>query len=266
MQEILNSNIVYQNKNGIEYIQFKKLLEYPEVTHCYTLRSGDMLNFPPVYKDAKMLKQSYQRICECLGLDAHKVMKPHQTHTDNIEVVNEVKLLEDVDGMITKQKELVLLTTSADCTSLLFYDQTKKAIGDVHSGWRGTLQAIGKKAVEKMIKEYNSRPEDIICCICPCIKQCCFEVEEEVKELFAKEYANLKNIDKIIQKGETIEGKQKYYIDTTEINKQLLKQVGLKEENIIDSGICTMCHPKQFHSYRVDKEHSGRNAAIISVS
>lgn len=266
MQEFLNSNVVYQNKNGIEYIQFKRLLEYPEVTHCYTLRSGDMLNFPPIYKDEKMLKQSYQRICDCLGLDAHQVMKPHQTHTDNIEVVNEVKALEDVDGMITNQKGLVLLTTSADCTSLLLYDPVKKAIGDVHSGWRGTLQAIGRKAVEKMIQEYDGKPENIICCICPCIKQCHFEVEDEVKDLFEKEYANLKNIDKIIQKGEVIEGKQKYYIDTTEINRQLLKQVGLKEENIIDSGICTMCHPEQFHSYRVDKEKSGRNAAIISIS
>ena len=135
----------------------------------------------------------------------------------------------------------------------------------MHSGWRGTLQAVRKKAVEKMIQEYGSNPQDIICCICPCIKQCCFEVEEEVKNLFQKGYTDLDNIDKIIQKGEVIEGKQKYYIDTTEINKQLLKHVGLKEENIIDSGICTMCHPKQFHSYRVDKEKSGRNAAIISV-
>ena len=70
------------------------------------------------------------------------------------------------------------------------------------------MQAIGRKAVEKMIQEYQSNPKDIICCICPCIKQCCFEVEEEVKSLFEKEYTNLKNIDKIIQKGETIEGKQ----------------------------------------------------------
>lgn len=126
MQEIFNSNIVYQNKNGIQYIQFKRLLEYPELTHCYTLRSGDMLNFPPIYKDEKMLKQSYQKICDCLELDAHNVMKPHQTHTDNIEVVNEIKPLEDVDGMITNQKGLVLLTTSADCTSMLFYDPVKK--------------------------------------------------------------------------------------------------------------------------------------------
>lgn len=116
-----------------------------------------------------------------------------------------------------------------------------------------------------MIQEYQSNPKDIICCICPCIKQCCFEVEEEVKELFAKEYSNLNHMEQIIKKGKTIEGKQKYYIDTTEINRQLLKQVGLKEENIIDSGICTMCHPEQFHSYRVDKEKSGRNAAVISL-
>lgn len=266
MQEISNSNIIYQNKNGIEYIQFKKLLEYPELTHCYTLRSNNTLSFPPAYKDAEMLKQSYQKICDCLGLDAHNVMKPHQTHTDNIEIVNEVRELEEVDGIITSQKGLVLLTTSADCTSLLFYDPVKKVVGDTHSGWRGTLQAIGKKTAQKMMKEYDCKPEDIICCICPCIKQCCFEVEEDVKSLFEKEYASLKDMDKMIQIGKVIDGKQKYYIDTTEINKQLLRQVGLKEENIIDCGICTVCHANKLHSYRVDKENSGRNAAIISVS
>lgn len=127
MQGVFNNNVVYKNKNGIEYIQFKRLLEYPEVTHCYTLRSGGQLNFPPIYKDEKMLKQSYQKICDCLELDANNVMKPHQTHTDVVETVNEVKALEDVDGVITNQKELVLLTTSADCTSLLFYDPVKKA-------------------------------------------------------------------------------------------------------------------------------------------
>ena len=49
-------------------------------------------------------------------------------------------------------------------------------------------------------------------------------------------------------------------------NQELLKKEGLKPENIIDSNICTMCHPEYFHSYRVDKENSGRNAAIISLT
>ena len=265
MKKIWSSNLIYNNKNGIEYIQFKKLLEYPEITHCYTLRSGNKLNFPPIYKDEKMLKQSYKKICDCLELDTATIMKPYQTHTDRIEIVDSIKELNEVDGIITDKTNITLLTTSADCTSLLFFDPIKKVIGNVHSGWKGTLQAIGKKAVEKMMKTYNSNPSDIICCICPCIKQCCFEVDEDIKELFEKEYKNLENLDKIIQKGNVVEGKQKYYIDTTEINIQLLKKIGLKEENIVDSGVCTKCHPECFHSYRVDKENSGRNAAIISM-
>lgn len=265
MKDIFNNNIEYHNQNGIEYIQFKKLLEYPEIVHCYTLKSANELSFPPIYKDEEMLKQSYKKICNCLNLDINTIVKPHQTHTDNIVEVNQIKQLNEVDGIITNKKEITLLTTSADCTSLLFYDPIKRVIGNVHSGWRGTLQAIGKKAVEKMMEKYETNPKDVICCICPCIRQCCFEVDEDVKKLFKQEYYNLENINDIIKKGNIIEGKQKYYIDTTEINKQILKNIGLKEENIIDSNICTMCNPEHFHSYRAEKENSGRNAAIISL-
>ena len=49
-------NIVYQNKDGIEYIQFKKLLEYPEITHCYTMRNNNELNFQ--IKNRDFFKQS----------------------------------------------------------------------------------------------------------------------------------------------------------------------------------------------------------------
>lgn len=299
MQDILNENLVYQNKNGIEYMQFKKLLQYPEITHCYTLKSNNQLNFPPVYKDEKKLKQSYEKIAIALGIDANTIIKPHQTHTDRVEIVkwtskfNHKKIFtsietqqtisidkiaqnerqhgdskpqfNEVDGLLTSQKGITLCTTSADCISLLFYDPVKKVIGSVHSGWKGTLQGISKKAIEKMVQEYQSNPEDIICCICPSIRKCCFEVDEDVKELFWRKYKNLPNIEEIIEKRKMIEGKQKYHIDTVKINQKLLKKEGLKQENIIDSGICTMCHPKYFHSYRADKENSGRNAAIISL-
>lgn len=294
MQDIFKENLVYQNKDGIEYIQLKKLLQYPEITHCYTLKSNNKLNFPPVSKDEKTLKQSYEKIANALGIDANSIIKPHQTHTDRVEIVkNHTKLseadsnkldmqsknenlkmsksvlelgLDNVDGLLTNQKGIALCTTSADCISLLFYDPVKKIIGSVHSGWKGTLQGISKKAVEKMLQEYQSNPKDIICCICPSIRKCCFEVDEDVKELFWQKYKKLPNIKEIIQKEKIIEEKQKYHIDTVKINQELLKKEGLKPENIIDSNICTMCHPEYFHSYRVDKENSGRNAAIISLT
>ena len=256
-------NIVYQNKDGIEYIQFKKLLEYPEITHCYTMKSNNQLNFQIRNRD--FFNQSCNKIYKCLELKNPLVVRPYQTHTDNVKVVRKIEKLEDTDGIITNKKEIALITTSADCISLLLYDPVKKAIGSIHSGWKGTLKGIIVKAIEKMKNEYKSNPEDIICCICPSIRQCCFEVDEDVKDLFYNKYKDLKNIDEIIKLGDKKEDKQKYYIDTVKINIELLKNIGLKEENIIDSNICTMCHSKEFHSYRADGKSFGVNGAIIAI-
>lgn len=256
-------NIVYQNKDGIEYIQFKRLLEYPEITHCYTMKSNNQLNFQ--IRDRDFFNQSCNKIYKCLELKNPLVVRPYQTHTDNVKVVRKIEKLEDTDGIITNKKEIALITTSADCISLLLYDPVKKAIGSIHSGWKGTLKGIIVKAIEKMVTEYQSNPEDIICCICPSIRQCCFEVDEDVKDLFYNKYKELKNIDEIIKLGDKKEDKQKYYIDTVKINIELLKNIGLKEENIIDSNICTMCHSKEFHSYRADGKDFGVNGAIIAI-
>ena len=259
-------NIIYQNKDGIEYIQFKKLLEYPEITHCYTMRNNNELNFQ--IKNRDFFKQSCDKILKSLNLKNAQIVRPYQTHTDIVEKVEEVKTtdeLKDVDGIVTDKKNITLLTTSADCISMLLYDPVKKAIGSIHSGWKGTLKGIIVKAIEKMVTEYQSNPEDIICCICPSIRQCCFEVDEDVKDLFYNKYKELKNIDEIIKLRDKKEDKQKYYIDTVKINIELLKNIGLKEKNIIDSNICTMCHSKEFHSYRTDGKSFGVNGAIIAL-
>ena len=49
----------------------------------------------------------------------------------------------------------MLATTNADCILLLIYDPIKKVIANVHSGWKGTLQKISVKAVDKMIEEFT---------------------------------------------------------------------------------------------------------------
>ena len=46
------------------------------------------------------------------------------------------------DGVITNEKNLMLLTVEADCVPVYILDPVKKAIGMVHSGWRGTVQRI----------------------------------------------------------------------------------------------------------------------------
>ena len=114
-----------------------------------------------------------------------------------------------------------------------------------------------------MIEEYNCNPKDIICCIGPCIRKCHFEVSEDVKDLFEKEFQDMEDINQIITCNN--EEEQKYIIDTTKINENMMKDIGLLEENIIDSRICTVCNNNSMHSYRVQKELAGRNTAILGI-
>lgn len=258
-----NDQIIYKTNGDIEYIQFKKLLKYG-VKHCYTLR-GENLDFS---KDSKVEKSSYSRISKALEIDENTLIKPVQTHTSVVKCIDKVvesEELQDVDGLITDKKNIVLTTKNADCILFLFYDPVKKVIANVHSGWKGTFQKIAEKTVVKMIDCYKCNPADIICCICPAIRKCHFEVDEEVKDLCSEIFGFTNKLEEIIEVGEIKDGKAKYMIDTILVNKILLKECGLKEKNIIDCDICSVCNQDKIHSARAEGEEFKRATAIITL-
>lgn len=293
--DLTNENILHVKKIGkegpIEYLQFKKLLEFKELVHCYTL-SANNLDF---FTQNPNLDECYNKICEALNIQKENIVRPKQNHTDCIKNVEnttkkssnledkvnvseklnnfenegnsskKVKDLKNVDGLLTDKENINLMLTFADCTPIFLHDPVKQVIGNIHSGWRGTVQKIGQKAVCKMVEDYGSRPANIIACIGPCIGKCHFEVDEDVKEIFEKTFSYLERNNDIIEKSKIIEGKQKYLIDTTLINRCILEKVGIKPENIIESGICTVCNSEYMHSYRAMGDKAGRNATIIAL-
>lgn len=277
--DLSNKNVIYVKQENSEYLQFRKLLEYQDIlTHAYSL--GTDVN----YRTAKVNKQNlekeeyekaikdYERLCNCIGDNYINLVKTNQEHTDCVKIVRnkinidkpDVNLEEyyNTDGLITNKKDIILSTTNADCILMLFFDPVKRVIANIHSGWKGTLKKISVKTVEKMIDKFGCKPKDIICCICPSIHKCHFEVEKDVKEQFEREFKELGLLDEIIE--EKIENK-KWNIDTILINKVILKEIGLQEQNIIDSGICSMCNSNLIHSYRVEKQGYGLNTALIEL-
>ena len=139
----------------------------------------------------------------------------------------------------------------------MMYDAQKHVIANVHSGWKGTVQKIASKTIDKMQEQYNCNPKDIICCISPSIRECHFEVDQDVKDAFLEAFP--KETDSIKQAHE------KWHIDTVRINIEMLKEKGLREENIIDSKICTVCNCFQIHSYRGSKHHNGLEMGILEL-
>lgn len=183
-----------------------------------------------------------------------------QKHTNIIKKVTKDNMFDETvaDGMITNLKNVGLMIKVADCQAILLYDDKNKVIANVHSGWRGTLNKIVGNAINIMINDYNCSPKNIKAFICPSVMQDHFEVDSDVYLLFKNEF---NNIDKYTIYEKNI---NKYYIDTVNLNKDYLISLGLMENNIVLSNLCTMCDDR-FHSYRREKDSSGRNAAIISL-
>ena len=281
MKNLSNENVVHIVKDGVQYLQFKKLLEYSDiVAHAYSI--GTDVNFRTARVNKQQLPenefskamQDYENLCNAINVDYKNVVKTNQEHTDNIVIANK-KINKDfpdinldkysrTDGIVTQKTNLVLSTTNADCILLLFFDPSTKTIANTHSGWKGTLQRISVKTVEKMVKEFECKPENIICCICPSIRKCHFEVDRDVKEMFENEFEDL-NISRNTDIMEKQKDKEKWNIDTVLINQIILEQAGIKKENIIDSGLCSVCNKDLIHSFRAEKQGYGLNTALISL-
>ena len=263
MIDLSNENIIHIKGDKIEYIKFRILEKY-NIKHCYTLKNEEIdFSFNSMYEDI-----SYKKILKELDIDERKVVKPIQTHSDNVKCIDKVynsKELENVDGLITNIKNIALSTKNADCILFLFYDYNKNVIANVHSGWKGTFKKISEKTIQKMIDYYKCNPKDIICCISPSIRKCHFEVDDDVKNLCENIFNYTGKTNEFIKKGEIKGGKQKYYIDTVLINKTLLMNMGLNESNIIDSNLCSVCNSNFINSARVEGKNFKRATAIISL-
>lgn len=258
-----NEKIICKEYKGMEYIQFKKLLDMG-IKHAYTLK-GVNTNFR---SDSKEEKECYSKIYEAIGLDVNTLVKPLQKHTSNVKCIDKVYprgAFPNTDGLITDKPNIALTTTNADCILFMFYDPVKKVIANVHSGWKGTFQKISEKAVVKMITNYKCNPENIYCFISPSIRKCHFEVDEDVKDLCEDIFKFTGKTNEFIEKGKLVDNKQKYMIDTVFINRILLTKIGLKDENIIDCDICSVCNSDKVNSYRAEGKDFKLATSIISL-
>lgn len=224
LQLIIQNNmiryVIYWSDIMNNYYSFD-VLNTEGLVNFVTDRSLD-INFK------KQSREEIRRILQNISdYQFRNIIIPRQTHTNNVVVIDEDNLnneLYDVDGVITKLKGVALTIATADCQSIILYDKEKEVIGNIHSGWKGTLGKILSKGINLMIDRFSSNVEDIIVCIGPSILDCCFEVDKDVVDMFNEEFTD---IEEFIRLGEIKEGKQKYYIDTVGINKKELLRMGL---------------------------------------
>lgn len=263
----------HNTKNNIEYLTIPMFEKSRTVRHCFSTRVGGVskdglstLNLGFTRGDEpENVKENYRRILKVLGIDAKSIVLPAQTHTDNIRIVGfsdrgtgVIKEgFTDVDGLMTNERGVTLVTFYADCVPLFFLDKKRKAIALIHSGWRGTEMRIGAKAVDMLCKHYGSRPEDILAAIGPSAGPCCYEVSDSVAFRLGK-VCGLECLELQKETG-------KYNVNLWLANKNILLQAGLQEENITLCEECTICNERFYFSHRRQGDERGSLAAIMAL-
>jgi polyphenol oxidase len=109
-----------------------------------------------------------------------------------------------------------------------------------------------------MSEIYGTRPVDCLIGIGPSIEMSCFEIKEDTADLFKLNFNNWGEFMK--QKDE-----EHYNADLWLAIKLTLRSIGVLEENISISGLCTCCNEDLFFSHRRDKGNTGSLSAIIEL-
>ena len=278
-----SKDILHLKCGQIEYLQFNKLNEYNDkIKHLITLRHGgvskfpyETLNFRLAGNDKKEnVIKNLELVSNILNVSPDNVYKGSQAHTDNILIIDNNNKKEysfesvskiQVDGYICKDKNIATLVTTADCNPIIIYDKEKNIYANIHSGWKGTIKKIYLKAVKIMHEKFNSKYEDLIVCVGPSIKSCCFSSEDEnFKKLFTNVWSDE---EKYIYYEEN---SNRFHIDLAYVIKKDCLDLGIKEENIVIPNICTKCNTNSFFSYREATQKGyddyGTMATIISIT
>jgi len=255
--------MIHRHSHTLSYLQFPHLSEYADIRHgiftrlggfsqgCYQglnvgMGSGDSMDH---------VLQNRAAISDCMG----QLVFANQVH--GTAIINHCECgpsgnslssgkVESGDALISDVPGKSLVIQTADCQAVLIYDPVRKAVANIHSGWRGSIQNIIGLTVQAMIKVFESDPKTLLTGIGPSLGPCCAEFVHYRTEI-PKAFWSYKN--------------HADCFDFWAMSKDQLTGAGIPENHIVSSNLCTRCRTDLFFSYRKEKS-TGRFAAVIGIT
>lgn len=267
----------WQTINGVPLLTVSAFAETGLVNHGFTSRIGgtsqppyDTLNMGfTVQDDPARVLENRRRVAEALDFPLKDLVALKQVHQDRVAVITGdhkgrgaltyETALDNTDALITAEPGVPISTYHADCVPVFFLDPVTPAVGLAHAGWKGTALKIAAKTVTEMNKYFGTRTEDCLVAIGPSIGPCCYEVDARVKEVFEREFVNSDALFRAT-------GQEKWHLDLWAANVDALLEIGVPEQHIFVSSMCTGCQNDVFYSHRKENGITGRMAALIMLT
>lgn len=195
-------------------------------------------------------------ISDYLKIDKNNLIYPEQTHSANIDIAIETRHdYPDCDALILTEKNIGIFLNFADCTPIILYDKEQNIGAIAHAGWRGTAQKIAPLTAQKLVKDFNSKIENITAVIGPAIGFCCYNVGQDVYEKLSKTVSKFEGLFEI-RNGEI-------FVDLKGINRQQLEEIGIQKIDVCP--YCTVHNNDLFYSYRNENGTGKRHSAVLKL-
>jgi YfiH family protein len=226
-------------------------------TAAFTTRRGgvsappfDTLNLGRSTADRpESVAENRRRVLAALATPPPQLATAGQVHGAGLLEVEAPGHTPGYDALLTRVPGLAIAVTTADCMPLVF--TAPGLVSVVHSGWRGTADGMPSVAARAMF-ERGAGPDRLTVHLGPCIRSCCYEVGPEVAGRFPGEC--------VIPSGD------RWRLDLPLAARLQLREAGVDDATIHDTGACTMCEPRDYFSHRRDGSPSGRQWAVAVVT
>lgn len=268
------ADLIFKKQSEIPHLTSLQLTPVPRLRHAFFTRLGgvstgvfESLNFRfSGGDDRDTVLINYDRAARLLDGSGEEIVRTNQQHTDIIEVIREAPGVftnacggEAVDALMTNVPGVTLAGFYADCQLLIFCDPKKRAIALCHAGWRGVVNEIARKTVERMQQEYGTRPRDLLVAVGPSICRACFVTDDDVYDALYATYGD-RILDNIYREG------AKWHIDLKSITYASLLSAGVTPYNIDISSTCPCCGDEAlWWSHRRNGDMRGVHAGMIRL-
>ena len=148
------------------------------------------------------------------------------------------------DALVTNQWGVWLAVRTADCVPVLVDAPDHGVIAAIHAGWRGTVAGILRGTLTAIQARFGVSPGQLRVGIGPSAGPCCYEVDAQVLD-GVRRYADWESAVRPA-------GSAKAYLDLARLIELQATQLGIPADGVDRLGLCTICDPGRFYSYRRD--------------
>lgn len=265
---LAENGFYWREKNGVK-ILVNYILEEKGFANSFSTRLGGVSAFPEnslnlagYDEDSEEnIIENRRRFLSLFDTD-YTLASVWQIHSADVRIVKDLADAKDgnykMDALVSDAESVLLGVKTADCVPVLVGDTKTKSFAAIHAGWRGTVQSIVQKAIEKMRENYGTNPNDLVCAIGPAATCKNYEIGQDVIDVFSENFPNSEHLFTPTQPNHAL-------IDLHTANKEQLLSIGVLPENIFTAPLCTIERTDLFFSYRKEKKLHGKTGRLMSV-